>query len=159
MRRRYLIALLGGGALLLSTLGRAQAPGRVYRLGFLSDLPRDDPSIVAAFDELRRSGFVEGQNLRVEGRLPNSEEETPEVAAMLVASGVDAIWTGGYPRTHAAQQATRTVPIVSMADDMLLSGLVSSLAHPGGNTTGVSILATELDGKRQELLTEVVSFR
>ena len=156
MRRRYLIALLGGGALLLSTLGRAQAPGRVYRLGFLSDLPRDDPSIAAAFDELRRWGFVEGQNLRVEGRLSNSDEETPEVAAMLVAAGVDAIWTGGYPRTHAAQQATRTVPIVSMADDMLLSGLVSSLAHPAGNTTGVSILATELDGKRQELLTEMV---
>ena len=156
MRRRYLIALLCGGALLFSTLGRAQVPGRVYRLGFLSDVPRQDPSIVAAFDELRRSGFVEGQNLRVEGGFSIRDEETPEVAARLVAAGVDAIWTGGHPRTHAAQQATQTVPIVSMADDMVLSGLVSSLAHPGGNTTGVSILATELDGKRQELLTEVV---
>src|SRR6516225_5542980 len=157
VRRRDLILLLASGAAcLLWTDARAQEPGRVYLLGFLSDLPRDDPSIAAAFDELRRSGFVEGQNLRVEGRLSNSDEETPKVAAMLVAAGVDAIWTGGYPRTHAAQQATRTIPIVSMADDMLLSGLVSSLAHPGGNTTGVSILATELDGKRQELLTEVV---
>jgi putative ABC transport system substrate-binding protein len=121
----------------------------------LSDVSRDDPSIVAAFDELRRSGFVERQNLRVEGRVLIRDEETPDVAAMLVAAGVDAIWTGG-PRTHAAQQATQTVPIVSMADDMVLSGLVSSLAHPGGNTTGVSILGTELDGKRQELLTELV---
>ena len=156
MRRRYLIALLGGGALLLSTLGRAQAPGRVYRLGFLSDLPRDDPSIVAAFDELRRSGFVEGQNLRAKGSFSIRDEETPEVAARLVAAGVDVIWTGGYPRTRAVQQATRTIPIVTMADDLVLSGLASSLSHPGGNTTGISLLATELDGKRQELLTELV---
>ena len=75
---------------------------------------------------------------------------------MLVAAGVDAIWTGGYPRTRAAQQATRTIPIVTMADDLLLSGLVTSLSHPGGNTTGISLLATELDGKRQELLTDLV---
>ena len=156
MRRRYLIALLCGGALLFSTLGRAQVPGRVYRLGFLSDVPRQDPSIVAAFDELRRSGFVEGQNLRVEGGFSIRDEETPEVAARLVAAGVDVIWTGGYPRTRAAQQATRTIPIVTMADDLVLSGLASSLSHPGGNTTGISLLATELDGKRQELLTELV---
>ena len=156
MRRRYLIALLCGGALLFSTLGRAQVPGRVYRLGFLSDVPRQDPSIVAAFDELRRSGFVEGQNLRVEGGFSIRDEETPEVAARLVAAGVDVIWTGGYPRTRVAQQATRTIPIVTMADDLVLSGLVSSLSHPGGNTTGISLLATELDGKRQELLTELV---
>jgi putative ABC transport system substrate-binding protein len=73
-----------------------------------------------------------------------------------VAAGVDAISTGSHHRTHAAQKATRTIPIVSVADDLVLSGLVSSLAHPGGNTTGISILATELDGKRQELLIELV---
>ena len=75
---------------------------------------------------------------------------------MLVAAGVDAIVTGGYPRARVVQQATRTIPILIVADDLVLSGLVPSLAHPGGNTTGISILATELDGKRQELLTELV---
>src|SRR5260370_18021411 len=83
-------------------------------------------------------------------------EEAPEVAAMLVAAGVDAVLTGGAPVARVAQKATRTIPIVATADDLVLSGLVSSLAHPGGNTTGVSILATELDSKRLELLTELV---
>src|SRR6266851_1743620 len=110
-RRRDLIILLSAAALLDAPVGRAQEPGRVYRLGFLSDSPREDPSIVALFDELRRSGFVEGQNLRVEGRFSIRDEETPEVAARLVAAGVDAIWTAGYPRTRAAQEATRAVPI------------------------------------------------
>jgi len=157
MRRRDLILLLADGAVcLFCTTAPAQELGRIYRLGMLSDVPREDPTMVAAFDELRRSGFVEGQNLRVEGSFSIRDEETPEVAARLVAAGVDVIWTGGYPRTRAAQQATRTIPIVTMADDLVLSGLVSSLSHPGSNTTGISLLATELDGKRQELLTELV---
>ena len=123
----------------------------------LLTLARDDPGVVAGLDELHRSGFVEGQNLRVEGRFSIRDDETAaEVAAHLVATGVDVIWTGGYPRTRAAQQATRTIPIVTVADDLVLSGLVSSLSHPGGNTTGISLLATELDGKRQELLIELV---
>jgi putative tryptophan/tyrosine transport system substrate-binding protein len=156
MKRRDLMLLLGGAAFLDAPIGRAQEPGRVYRLGMLSDSPREDPSIVVLFDELRRSGFVEGQNLRVEGRFSVRDEETSEAAARLVAAGVDAIWTGGYPRTRAAQEASRTVPIVTVADDLVLSGLVTSLAHPGGNTTGVSILAPELDGKRLELLAELL---
>jgi putative ABC transport system substrate-binding protein len=154
--RRKLTVFLAGTILASPSRLHAQEPGRVYRLGFLSDTQRDDPSIVAAIDELRQSGFVEGQNLRVEGRFLIRDEEAPEVAAMLVASGVDAIWTGGYPRTSAAQRASQTIPIVTMAEDLVLSGLVASLAHPGGNTTGISLLATELDGKRQELLTELV---
>jgi putative ABC transport system substrate-binding protein len=157
MKRRDLILLLADGAVcLFCTTARAQELGRIYRLGMLSDVPREDPTMVAAFDELRRSGFVEGQNLRAKGSFSIRDEETPEVAARLVAAGVDVIWTGGYPRTRAVQQATRTIPIVTMADDLVLSGLASSLSHPGGNTTGISLLATELDGKRQELLTELV---
>ena len=154
-RRRFLLGALG--LLSSGTAARAQEPGRVYRLGVLFDAARDDTGIVAGLDELHRSGFVEGQNLRVEGRFSIRDEETAEVAARLVATGVDVIWTGGYPRTRAAQQATRTIPIVTVADDLVLSGLVSSLSHPGGNTTGISLLATELDGKRQELLIELVS--
>ena len=84
------------------------------------------------------------------------EEEAPEVAAMLVTAGVEAVLTGGAPITRVLQRATRTIPILAIADDLVLSGLVTSLAHPGGNTTGVSILATELDGKRLELLTELI---
>src|SRR5215471_14979397 len=157
VRRRDLILLLASGAAcLLWTDARAQEPGRIYRLGMLSDVPREDATMVATFDELRRAGFVEGQNLRVEGSFSIRDEETPEVAARLVAAGVDVIWTGGHPRTRIAQQATRTIPIVTMADDLVLSGLVSPLSHPGSNTTGISLLATELDGKRQELLIELV---
>jgi putative ABC transport system substrate-binding protein len=156
MRRRDLIILLGGAAFLDASVGRAQEPGRVYRLGMMVGNRREDASYAALFDELRRLGFVEGQNLQVVGRSPVRDEEAPEVAAMLVAAGVDAILTGSYPRTRAAQKATRTIPILTIDDDLVLHGLVSSLAHPGGNTTGISILATELDGKRQELLTELV---
>jgi putative ABC transport system substrate-binding protein len=156
MRRRELIILVGGAALLHAPIGRAQEPGRVYRLGVMVRGPRENVFFVALLDGLRQSGFVEGQNLRVEGRFSMLDEDAPEVAMALVAAGVDAIVTGSYHPTRAAQKATRTIPIVSVADDLVLSGLVSSLAHPGGNTTGISILATELDGKRQELLIELV---
>jgi putative ABC transport system substrate-binding protein len=100
VNRRELIILLGGAALLHAATAGAQEPGRVYRLGMLSYLPRESANTVALFDELRRSGFVEGQNLRVEGRFAIRDEETPEVAAMLVATGVDAILTAGE-RTRA----------------------------------------------------------
>jgi putative tryptophan/tyrosine transport system substrate-binding protein len=156
MKRRDLIILLAGAALLDAPVGHAQEPGRVYRLGMMVRGPRDNVSFSALFEGLGQSGFVEGQNLRVEGCFSIRDEDAPEVAKALVASGVEVIMTGSYHRTRAAQQATRTIPIITVADDLVLSGLVSSLAHPGGNTTGISILATELDGKRQELLTELV---
>jgi putative ABC transport system substrate-binding protein len=156
MRRRDLIILLGGTALLDIPIGRAQEPGRVYRLGIMSSLPRDDAIYVAMFDELRRSGFVDGQNLQVVGSFSMRDEQAPEVAAMFFAAGLDAILAGGYPRVRAAQKATGRSRSSPIADDLVLTGLVTSLAHPGGNTTGISILATELDGKRQELLTELV---
>jgi len=69
---------------------------------------------------------------------------------------VDLIVCAGDPTVRAAQQATKTIPILALADDMVRSGFVASLAEPGGNTTGISILSTELDGKRQEILLEVV---
>jgi putative ABC transport system substrate-binding protein len=156
MKRRELMLLVGGAALLHAPIGRAQEPGRVYRLGIMTGLPREDAIYTALFDELRRSGFVEGQNLLVVGRFSMREEEAPEVAAMLVAAGVETVLTGGAPITRVLQRATRTIPILAIADDLVLSGLVTSLAHPGGNTTGISIFATELDGKRLELLTELI---
>jgi putative tryptophan/tyrosine transport system substrate-binding protein len=156
MKRRELMLLLGGAAFLDAPIGRAQEPGRVYRLGIMFGLPREEAGNVALFDELRRAGFLESENLQVDGRFSMREEEAPEVAARLVAAGVDANHDRWLSSRRVVQQATRTIPILIVADDLVLSGLVPSLAHPGGNTTGISILATELDGKRQELLTELV---
>ena len=156
MRRRDLIILLGGAALLHPPVGRAQEPGRVYHLGFLAAGPLPNPLYVAFLDELHRSGFVKGQNLQIDERSLVSAEKASEIATTMIGTGVDAIVTAGAPLIRAVQKATRTVPILTTADDLVGSGLVRSFAHPGGNTTGISILATELDGKRQELLTELV---
>jgi ABC-type uncharacterized transport system substrate-binding protein len=83
-------------------------------------------------------------------------DQFQEVAMELVKAPVDAILaTSGNPGIRAAQQATATIPILGVTDDMVGSGLVSSMAHPGGNMTGISLLGTELDGKRQELLIEL----
>jgi putative tryptophan/tyrosine transport system substrate-binding protein len=158
MDRRNIIALLGGAALIWPLELRAQQPGRMYRLGGLGNLPCCLPNMVALLDELRRHGFVEGQNLTIDPRgygLRN--EQWPEVAIELAKTPVDVILAlNGNPSIRAAQQATATIPILGMTDDMVGSGLVSSMAHPGGNTTGLSLLAAELDGKRQELLIALV---
>jgi putative tryptophan/tyrosine transport system substrate-binding protein len=156
VRRRDLITLVGGAAFLHAPIGRAQEPGRVYRLGVLAASPIPNPFHTALLDELHRSGFVKGQNLQTDEHSAVGAEKAPEITTTMIGSGVDAIITGGEQLNRAAQKATRTVPILAVGDDMVLSGLVSSLAYPGGNTTGISIPVTELDGKRQELLTELV---
>src|SRR6266508_2555551 len=118
---------------------------------------RDAPHYVALFDELRRHGFVEGENLTVEGRgFAGRTEQFPDIAVELVKAKVDVIFCAGDVAIRAAQQATATIPILAVTDDMVGSGILRSLAQPGRNTTGVSILATELDGKRQEILIEAV---
>jgi ABC-type uncharacterized transport system substrate-binding protein len=156
MKRREFIAMLGG-ALLPPSAASAQQADRTYHLGFLSANPREAPQNMALLDELRRSGFVEGQNLVVDRRgFSTDYDKFPEVAASLVKAPVDALLCAGEIALRAAQRTTRTIPILGVADDMLAAGLVSSLARPGGNTTGISILATELDGKRQELLMEIL---
>ena len=94
-------------------------------------------------------GFIEGQNLAVEWRAFGQDLNLiSQFAAELVSAGVDVITTAGEEATRAAQQATKTIPIVAIADDLLGAGLVQSLARPEGNTTGVSVLAVDLDGKR-----------
>jgi putative ABC transport system substrate-binding protein len=157
LKRREFISLLGGGSLLAPFAASAQQADRTYHLAFLSANPREAPQNMALLDELRRYGFVEGQNLIVDQRgFSTDYDKFPEVATALVKSQVDAVLCSGEIALRAAQQATRTVPILGVADDMLAAGLVPSLARPGGNTTGISILATELDGKRQQLLMEVL---
>jgi putative ABC transport system substrate-binding protein len=119
--------------------------------------PPDAPDHVALLDELRRLGFIEGQNLTVDWRGHGLRvEQFEEHAVELVKGHVDVIVAGGDAAVRAAQRATVKIPILATTDDMVGKGFVRSLARPGGNTTGVTILASELDGKRQEILMEAV---
>ena len=159
MKRRELLRLVAGGsagALAQSRFGLAQTPSRVYRIGIMAGNRQDEVPWPAFFDELSRLGLIEGKNLQIDGHFSMRDETAADVAAGLTTHAVDAIVTGGYVRTRAAQTATRSIPILTVADDLVVMGLVNSLARPGGNTTGISILATELDGKRQELLLELI---
>jgi putative tryptophan/tyrosine transport system substrate-binding protein len=157
VNRREFITLLGGATEAWPPVARAQEPGRTYRLGGLTPSPRDAPHYAALFDELRRLGFIEGQNLTIDWRgYRVGPEQFPDIAVELIKAKVDVIFCAGDVAVHAAQQATATIPVLAVTDDMVGSGLVRSLARPGGNTTGVSIFATELDGKRQDILIEAV---
>ena len=144
MRRRELIALMCAGVA-WPFAARAQEAGRTYRLGVLLPATRDVPVNAAFLDELRRRGFVEGQNLTVEWRAYGLNPDLiSQYAAELVKQRVDAIVAGGVVAVRAAQQATKTIPIVVLAEEMLEVGLVTSLARPDGNTTGVSGFVPEI---------------
>jgi putative ABC transport system substrate-binding protein len=157
LNRRDFIALIGGAVAPWPAAARAQQPGRVYRLGVLLQSPADAPQQIALIAELQKHGFVAGQNLAVEQRgYALRPDQFGELASEQVNAKVDVILSGGEAAARAAQQATTTIPIVFLVDDAIRAGLVRSLAQRGGNTTGVSILASELDGKRQEILLEAV---
>ena len=154
MRRREFIALMGA-SVTWPFAAMAQQAGRTYRLGCLLSNPRN--GYVAFFDGLQRRGFIEGQNLTVEFRAFGQHVDLiPQYAVELVKARVDVIAVSGDETVRAVQQATKTIPIVAIVGDMLGSGLVTSLARPDGNTTGVSILVYEADGKRQDILIEAV---
>ena len=156
MKRREFITLLGGAAA-WSLTARAQEVGRTYRLGSLHLSPRNARWHVALFEELKRHGFIEGQNLLADAHGWGLRiEQLAQYASELVKAQVDVIYCTGDAAIRAAQQATKTIPILGLTDNMVASGLVRSLAKPDGNTTGVSLLATDLDGKRQEILMEAV---
>jgi putative tryptophan/tyrosine transport system substrate-binding protein len=160
MKRREFIAGLGGaaGSLFLPLAVRAQQ-GLLPLVGVLRPNPKDVAEFFA--EPFRRYmkaiGSDEGRNIRflfawAEGR----NERMPTLTVDLLRQKVDLIITFGDPAIRAAQRATQTIPIIGMTDDMIGSGLAASLARPGGNTTGVSILASELDVKRLEILHEFV---
>ena len=156
MKRREFISLLGAG-FLAPIAAMAQEPGRTYHIGLLQPVPRDVPGLRAFFDGLRSFGFIEGQNLTVDFRDYGAHIDLiSKFATDLVNARVDAIQAAGDPAIYAAQQATKTIPILGFTDDMAGAGFVTSMARPTGNITGVSLLATELDGKRQEILIEAV---
>ena len=157
MRRRSLIA--AGAALLAAPRASfAQAPEKVWRIGYLGpDAPGVNPG-EAVLAGLRDFGYVEGRNLHVEFRWAHGKlERLPALAMELVALKPDAIVTMTTNGVRAAKAATTTIPIVMGAvGDAVTAGLVASLARPGGNVTGSSFLAPELYPKRLEMLTEVL---
>jgi putative ABC transport system substrate-binding protein len=157
-RRDFLIA---AGALLAAPLAaEAQQAAKVARIGYLSPNLAASPHQQEAFRQgLRDLGYVEGRNLAIEYRdAEGKAERLPALATELVALKVDVIVTGGgTPTALAAKQATKTIPIVfAGVADPVTSGLVTSLARPGGNVTGSSNLTPELVGKRLEQLTQTV---
>jgi len=116
---------------------------------------RNAPHWIAFFEELRKNGFVEGVNLSIVDGFNTPLNRAEITATALVNARPDAIMTAGA-LTRVVQRATQTIPILTVSDDLLAEQAVASLAHPGGNTTGISILAPELDGKRQEILLEAI---
>ncbi len=157
MRRRDFITILGGASAVLPFAAMAQEAGRTYRLGTLMGHPRDVPVNVAFLEEFRRQGFIEGQNFAVEWRtFGQNVDLLPQYAAELINARVDVIAVAGEQALRAAQQATKTIPIVALLDDMYGLGFVKSMARPEGNITGTSFLTTDLNGKRQDLLIEAV---
>ena len=154
--RRAVLAALGAAALVASPAGWAQEAGRTYRLGFVIQSPRSEDFWTILFDELRRAGFVEDGNLQVVGEFGVTPDRADAVAAAAVKAGADVIFTAGLVCTRAAQHATKTIPINAYSGDLVAERLVASLAHPGGNTTGVSILAPEIDAKRLDILFDML---
>jgi len=152
MRRREFITLLGATVLAWPLTARARAPNGMVQIGFLG-LERRLEKFRQGLGEL---GYVEGRDVIIEYRPSDPAARLPRFAAELVALNVDVIVAGGSLAVRAAQQATRTIPIVMTgSSDPVGTGFVASLARPGGNITGLSLLSPELSGKRLQLLREI----
>jgi ABC-type uncharacterized transport system substrate-binding protein len=159
MKRREFIAVLSGAAFAWPVGASAQQAAKVPRIGYLAGNLAANPHLREAFLQgLRDLGYVEGRNVLIEYRdVEGKYERLPALAAELVALKVDVILAGGTPQPLAAKQATTTIPIVfAGVGDPLGSGLVTSLARPGGNVTGLSVLQPELVGKGLEQLKQAV---
>ncbi len=159
MKRRDFVALLGGATLAPSFVACAQ-PGKLARIGFLWSNRTTTPHLAKAFgDGLRDLGYVEGRNVVIEHRDAAGQIALfPKLAAELLAANVDVIVAASTAGALAAQQATKIIPIVfASVPDPVASGLVATLARPGGNATGLSNQGADLIGKCLELLTQSVS--
>jgi len=160
MRLIGLAVILTLSVTLAPIVAEAQQAAKVARIGYLVTNPAASPHLREAFLQgLRDLGYVDGRNVVIEYRSAEGKlERYPALAAELVALKVDVIFAGGGTRSVlAAMQATRTVPIVfAGVGDPVTSGLVSSLARPGGNVTGLSVLGPELVGKSLEQLKQAV---
>ena len=158
MRRRDFIRLLGGAA--VGWPLQAHAQPKIPRIGFMGNSTAAlETNLVDAFREgLRDLGYEEGRNIVIEYRWADGNyDRFPALVAELIAAKVDAIVTAGTPAALAVKKATTTVPLVMVAvGDPVGTGLVPSLARPGGNLTGLSSIAPDLEGKRLQLLREIV---
>jgi putative ABC transport system substrate-binding protein len=159
MRRREFITLLGGAAAAWPLVARAQQAGKIYRIGFLWDSPDAFLDALEAFRQgLRDLGYVEGRNIAIEYRWAEGKpERMRELAEELVRLKVDVIVAPSSIYTEAAKRATSTIPIIFVSHaDPLGNRHVASLARPGGNITGLSLMMTETNVKGLELLKEAV---
>jgi ABC-type uncharacterized transport system substrate-binding protein len=155
-RRRFLLTSLAG-AFTVTLAAEAQAR-KVHRIGVLQALP-DTPAIsyMAALRQgLREHGYVEGENIIIEHRLSRAPNDNPPLLADLLGRNIEVLITWSTPALLDAKNATSTVPIVGISGDPVQTGLVASLAHPGGNVTGLAILTDELELKNLQLLKEAV---
>lgn len=156
MRRRDFIALLGGATAWPHAV-LAQQPGKLPTIGFL--IPGShagyDQRVSACVQRLQEMGWIDGRTVTIDYRWAE-DQRFDQIAADLVLRKVDVILTGGTPPVLAMQKATSDIPIVfAAAGDPVGSGLVASLAHPGGNITGVSVQSRDIAGKRLSLLREI----
>jgi len=160
IERRRFIEIIVGALLAAPLAAEAQQSGKVYRIVFLgASSPELESELVAAFREgLRDLGYIEGQNIMIEYRWAEGRyDRYPAFVAEAVRHKVDVIVTAGTPAALAAKEGTRTLPIVMAAiGDPIASGVVSSVARPGGNITGSTSMTPEIDAKRLELLKELV---
>jgi len=161
MERRTFLVMIAGGLLTAPLAAEAQqTAGKIPRIGFIGNSTAAlEANLVGPFREgLRDLGYVEGRNILIEYRWAEGQyERFPALIAELIALKVDVIVTAGTPAALAVRKATTSIPIVMAAvGDPIGVGLVASLARPGGNVTGLTAIAPELEGKRLELLREVV---
>jgi putative ABC transport system substrate-binding protein len=165
MQRRKFIMLLGGAATTWPFAARAQQPAKMKRIAIVFPSAKvseisvsGPPRYRAFFEELSRLGYVEGQNLKVERYSGEGQPELyAELARHVVKTHPDLIFAVGAPLSLNFKMATTTIPIVTLVGDPIALGLVESIARPGGNITGITVIAgSELEGKRIELLVEMV---
>jgi putative ABC transport system substrate-binding protein len=134
----------------------AQDAARLPLVGVLQ-VVNVEPSTTMLRDALKALGYIDGKTFRLDFRFAEGDPaRLPELASALVRDEPSVIVASGDAAIHAAQTATHTIPIVANANDLVASGLIASLARPGGNITGVSMLITELDAKRLEILKEIL---
>jgi len=158
MTRRHFFCLVGA-AITCCFVAIAQQPSHVWRIGVLHGVPKEASLGVAAFRRrLGELGYVEGQNFIIEYRWSEQMDDLYTLAAALTELKVDIIVAGEGTRAKVAKQATREIPIVAAAltEDPVVAGLAGSLANPGDNVTGFTLLAPEMSGKRLELLRDIV---
>src|SRR5438067_4344714 len=153
MNRRAFIALMGGAAA-GPLAARAQQAERMRRIGLL--LVSGPEPLGPVREAVADVGYVEGKNIQIEIRSAQGQDtRLPELAAELVRSRVDVIIAVQTPAAHEAKNATRDIPIVVMAGDPIATGLITNLARPGGNITGLSATAAEAAAKSLELIAEI----